>query len=100
MVEENTRCLYFQFLSQNPRSTSASSCSSLSYSSIKNIVVCFEDFRGTWVNVRLENRVLFNWIAIDKLGLHIQQAMISCSNGFALDIFRAEIAIYIVFICY
>ncbi|KAJ0472141.1 hypothetical protein HanHA89_Chr15g0603691 [Helianthus annuus] len=55
----------------------------------------FEDFRGTWVNVRLENRVLFNWIAIDKLGLHIQQAMISCSNGFALDIFRAEIAIYI-----
>ncbi|XP_047961371.1 transcription factor ICE1-like [Salvia hispanica] len=29
--------------------------------------------------------------AIDNLGLDIQQAVISCFNGFALDIFRAEV---------
>uniref|UniRef100_A0A0D3C9I5 BHLH domain-containing protein n=2 Tax=Brassica oleracea var. oleracea TaxID=109376 RepID=A0A0D3C9I5_BRAOL len=28
--------------------------------------------------------------ALDDLGLDVQQAMISCSNGFALDVFRAE----------
>ncbi|MFS7964024.1 hypothetical protein Hanom_Chr08g00745231 [Helianthus anomalus] len=28
--------------------------------------------------------------AIDGLGLDIQQAVISCFNGFALDVFRAE----------
>lgn len=28
--------------------------------------------------------------ALDKLGLDIQQAVISCFNGFALDVFRAE----------
>ncbi|KAI7731887.1 hypothetical protein M8C21_032251 [Ambrosia artemisiifolia] len=36
--------------------------------------------------------------AIDNLGLDIQQAVISCFNGFALDIFRAEVAVYIIFI--
>lgn len=29
--------------------------------------------------------------ALDNLGLDIQQAVISCFNGFALDIFRAEV---------
>lgn len=29
--------------------------------------------------------------ALDSLGLDIQQAVISCFNGFALDIFRAEV---------
>ncbi|TYI76267.1 hypothetical protein E1A91_D06G064000v1 [Gossypium mustelinum] len=28
--------------------------------------------------------------ALDNLGLDIQQAVISCFNGFALDVFRAE----------
>ncbi|KAG0489891.1 hypothetical protein HPP92_006757 [Vanilla planifolia] len=28
--------------------------------------------------------------ALDGLGLDIQQAVISCFNGFALDVFRAE----------
>ncbi|KAK7306769.1 hypothetical protein VNO77_44725 [Canavalia gladiata] len=28
--------------------------------------------------------------ALDKLGLDVQQAVISCFNGFALDVFRAE----------
>lgn len=30
--------------------------------------------------------------ALDKLGLDIQQAVISCFNGFALDVFRAEVS--------
>lgn len=29
--------------------------------------------------------------ALDNLGLDIQQAVISCFNGFALDIFQAEV---------
>lgn len=29
--------------------------------------------------------------AMDNLGLDIQQAVISCFNGFAMDIFRAEV---------
>lgn len=29
--------------------------------------------------------------ALDNLGLDIQQAVISCFNGFAMDIFRAEV---------
>lgn len=29
--------------------------------------------------------------AMDSLGLDIQQAVISCFNGFAMDIFRAEV---------
>nr|GMD12003.1 Transcription factor ICE1 [Ipomoea batatas] len=29
--------------------------------------------------------------ALDNLGIDIQQAVISCFNGFALDIFRAEV---------
>lgn len=29
--------------------------------------------------------------ALDNLGLDIQQAVISCFNGFALDVFRAEV---------
>ncbi|CAM8978355.1 unnamed protein product [Rhodiola kirilowii] len=28
--------------------------------------------------------------ALDTLGLDIQQAVISCFNGFAMDIFKAE----------
>ncbi|KAH9310001.1 hypothetical protein KI387_037912, partial [Taxus chinensis] len=28
--------------------------------------------------------------ALDELGLDVQQAVISCFNGFALDVFRAE----------
>ncbi|OWM70707.1 hypothetical protein CDL15_Pgr014380 [Punica granatum] len=31
--------------------------------------------------------------ALDNLGLDIQQAVISCFNGFALDVFRAEVAL-------
>ncbi|KAE9467612.1 hypothetical protein C3L33_00480, partial [Rhododendron williamsianum] len=31
--------------------------------------------------------------ALDNLGLDIQQAVISCFNGFALDIFRAEVPV-------
>lgn len=29
--------------------------------------------------------------ALDSLGLDVQQAVISCFNGFALDVFRAEV---------
>lgn len=29
--------------------------------------------------------------ALDGLGLDVQQAVISCFNGFALDVFRAEV---------
>ena len=29
--------------------------------------------------------------ALDNLGLDVQQAVISCFNGFALDVFRAEV---------
>ena len=32
--------------------------------------------------------------ALDSMGLDIQQAVISCFNGFAMDIFRAEVYIY------
>lgn len=32
--------------------------------------------------------------AMDNLGLDIQQAVISCFNGFALDVFRAEVTIF------
>lgn len=31
--------------------------------------------------------------ALDNLGLDVQQAVISCFNGFALDVFRAEVII-------
>ncbi|KAF2558107.1 hypothetical protein F2Q68_00013270 [Brassica cretica] len=34
--------------------------------------------------------LLFTMRALDDLGLDVQQAMISCSNGFAWDVFRAE----------
>lgn len=37
--------------------------------------------------------------ALDSLGLDIQQAVISCVNGFALDIFRAEVCIYLLLMC-
>lgn len=30
---------------------------------------------------------------LDDLGLDIQQAVISCFNGFALDVFRAEVCV-------
>ncbi|KAB2008623.1 hypothetical protein ES319_D10G111800v1 [Gossypium barbadense] len=36
--------------------------------------------------------------ALDNLGLDIQQAVISCFNGFALDIFRAEVPFFFLFI--
>lgn len=36
--------------------------------------------------------------ALDNLGLDIQQAVISCFNGFALDVFRAEVRSSFVFI--
>lgn len=29
--------------------------------------------------------------ALDGLGLEVQQAVVSCFNGFALDVFRAEV---------
>lgn len=32
--------------------------------------------------------------ALDNLGLDIQQAVISCFNGFALDVFRAEVVLF------
>lgn len=36
---------------------------------------------------------------LDNLGLDIQQAVISCFNGFALDVFKAEVQIlYLIFI--
>lgn len=42
--------------------------------------------------------------ALDNLGLDIQQAVISCFNGFALDVFRAEVSFFLCllhfFICY
>jgi UTP:GlnB (protein PII) uridylyltransferase len=31
--------------------------------------------------------------ALDNLGLDVQQAVISCFNGFALDVFRAEVLV-------
>lgn len=34
--------------------------------------------------------------ALDNLGLDVQQAVISCFNGFALDVFRAEVIIIII----
>ncbi|KAK2666020.1 hypothetical protein Ddye_004594 [Dipteronia dyeriana] len=33
--------------------------------------------------------------ALDNLGLDIQQAVISCFNGFALDVFRAEVCFFL-----
>lgn len=36
--------------------------------------------------------------ALDNLGLDIQQAVISCFNGFALDVFRGEVSSYRSFI--
>ena len=35
--------------------------------------------------------------ALDGLGLDVQQAVISCFNGFALDVFRAEVHSYTYF---
>lgn len=35
--------------------------------------------------------------ALDNLGLDIQQAVISCFNGFALDVFRAEVPFFCLF---
>lgn len=35
--------------------------------------------------------LLSTMMALDNLGLDIQQAVISCFNGFAMDIFRAEV---------
>jgi hypothetical protein len=45
--------------------------------------------------------------ALDALGLDVQQAVISCFNGFALDLFRAEVRlcmphstlVYLTFLC-
>lgn len=37
--------------------------------------------------------LLSTMTALDNLGLDIQQAVISCFNGFALDVFRAEVVI-------
>jgi hypothetical protein len=31
--------------------------------------------------------------ALDSLGLDIEQAVISCFNGFAMDVFRAEVCV-------
>lgn len=31
--------------------------------------------------------------ALDEIGLDIQQAVISCFNGFSLDVFRAEVCL-------
>jgi hypothetical protein len=36
--------------------------------------------------------------ALDNLGLDIQQAVISCFNGFAMDIFRAEVLFVLYFL--
>lgn len=38
--------------------------------------------------------------ALDNLGLDIQQAVISCFNGFALDVFRAEVCFFFFFQSY
>ncbi|XP_040945039.1 transcription factor SCREAM2 isoform X2 [Gossypium hirsutum] len=71
---------------------------------IYNWVFC--ETEGTVVEVRLrEGRavnihmfcarraglLLSTMRALDNLGLDIQQAVISCFNGFALDVFRAEV---------
>nr|VDD11698.1 unnamed protein product [Brassica oleracea] len=38
--------------------------------------------------------------ALDNLGLDVQQAVISCFNGFALDVFRAEhVLFYLLYQC-
>lgn len=34
--------------------------------------------------------------ALDNLGLDIQQAVISCFNGFAMDVFRAEVYLHVI----
>ena len=36
--------------------------------------------------------------ALDNLGLDIQQAVISCFNGFALDVFQAEVHFFPLFL--
>jgi hypothetical protein len=35
--------------------------------------------------------LLSTMTALDSLGLDIEQAVISCFNGFAMDVFRAEV---------
>ena len=38
---------------------------------------------------RIPGLLLATMKALDNLGLDVQQAVISCFNGFALDVFRA-----------
>ncbi|KAL0685228.1 hypothetical protein Bca4012_052076 [Brassica carinata] len=39
---------------------------------------------------RIPGLLLATMKALDNLGLDVQQAVISCFNGFALDVFRSE----------
>ncbi|CAL0326139.1 unnamed protein product [Lupinus luteus] len=67
-----------QVMLSTPNSALSSSLSNLMLCCYCNIVdLCFLAFS-------------FDHEAIDSLGLEVQQAVIICFNGFALDVFRAE----------
>lgn len=69
-----------------------------------NCLLCFpqvevrlRDGRGISIHMFCGSRpgiLLSAMRAMDNLGLDIQQAVISCFNGFALDVFRAEVTIF------
>lgn len=77
---------------------------------VKYIITSFCSFKILQVEVRIrEGRavnihmfcarrpglLLSTMRALDSLGLDIQQAVISCFNGFALDVFRAEVCFFV-----
>ncbi|KAF3539568.1 hypothetical protein F2Q69_00024297 [Brassica cretica] len=76
----------------------------------QDVISCFNGFaldvfraevevrlrEGSAVNIhmfcgRRPGLLLATMKALDNLGLDVQQAVISCFNGFALDVFRAEV---------
>ena len=72
-----------------------------SYDSERGITVLFVQVEvrmreGHAVNIhmfcaRRPGILLSTMTALDSLGLDIEQAVISCFNGFAMDVFRAEV---------
>ena len=72
-----------------------------SYDSERDITLLFVQVEvrmreGHAVNIhmfcaRRPGILLSTMTALDSLGLDIEQAVISCFNGFAMDVFRAEV---------
>lgn len=71
-----------------------------SFCSFKILQVEVRIREGRAVNIhmfcaRRPGLLLSTMRALDSLGLDIQQAVISCFNGFALDVFRAEVCFFV-----